>query len=280
VGESAQTVRQMLNTLKTVQSATLSDLRTPVVDANAILTSLGASPPGQDAKQRTPVQASIRHAHQADDGARTPEAAPLLPDAQHQQSPFGPAQQAQLPAIASSSSFNELDVPQHSDVWAVLDGELQLLVELAGVQDCLVRREGMPYGFFMEYPDPSSDKHKAQWLHMNDHEQIERRTATSVVYWSLVKLSGQLSPNCASAIDPSSRFYQAMVNDDYDTSWLGETDIGQAARDDDLLLLAVRPEHPAIAHLLKVVFCMRAVNARIPERQGALNQTQKSFNQS
>lgn len=146
-----------------------------------------------------------------------------------------------------------------ADVRYLLQQELACLVESVGVQSCFVPSSELPYGYFMEYPD----EHDLRIAH-DSHDMMVRAQA-SAVYWTLLKLSGQIDPKYAGALPHQSLYRQSLMSDDFSMAFLANTVVGEAPAVDDILLLATQPGCKAMSHLLHVVSLMQAVNERYPD---------------
>lgn len=146
------------------------------------------------------------------------------------------------------------------DVRGLLTHELRYLVERVGIAECFVPCDSMPFGFFMEYPEPGSLSSPSVQQSAAD---LLVRAQAGAVFWTLQKLSGQLAPELARQLPPASRFYQSLVNDDFSLASLSGSLIGDSAID-DVLLLATKPGTDAMTQLLQVVVLMRAVSERYP----------------
>lgn len=140
--------------------------------------------------------------------------------------------------------------------------ELSILCDLAGITDLLVWRDVMPLGFYIDYPAVGSTKHAASPISSSDQEALIARTSKSIVFWSLIRVSGQMDAAFADQLDTSSSFYQAMVAENSDNQWMEGLDMGSSMRDEDILLLATKPEYPAIGWLMKVIYTIRELNTK------------------
>lgn len=140
--------------------------------------------------------------------------------------------------------------------------ELSVLCDLAGITDLLVWRDAMPLGFYIDYPETDSTKHTASPISSSDQGALIARTSKSIVFWSLIRVSGQMDPAFADHLDTNSNFYKAMVAENFDNQWMEGLDMGSTMRDEDILLLATKPEYPAIGWLMKVIYTIRELNTK------------------
>jgi ParB family protein of integrating conjugative element (PFGI_1 class) len=169
-----------------------------------------------------------------------------------------PDVQAAKAATPTKEATQQSDQPQKDR----LHEELSVLCDLAGIGDLLVWRKEMPLGFFVDYPAKGSDEHIARSISSDEVEALNQRTAKSIVFWTLIRVSGQLEAACAEKLDPASNFFKAMTSDAGDADWLENTEMGSAMRDEDVLVLATKPEFPAVGWMLKVLYTIRELNTK------------------
>lgn len=276
--ESAASVKRMLHALAVAQgNVTLADLKAPVVQLPATPTPSHA--PQALLHERTSDatgQADVRSQAGSTGGIGqlangTPASKAKQNDRvegaqsssnSHTQS-AGASSVVSTPINLNSPQVDQLDVSAHDGVWQRLQLDLQCLVETVGLQDCFVACEAMPLGYYMEYPDAM--KHVADPSARLTEAQMWERAQASAVFWTLLKLSGQTDPDCATRLDPNSRFYRSLLDDEFSLAYLCNTVVGDAPFE-DVLLLATKPGCHAMTQLLQVVVLMRHVNERFPDR--------------
>lgn len=278
VQESAASVKRMLHALAVAQgNVTLADLKAPVVQLPATPTpSLSpqelrhehaSDPIGQaDARSQAGSTGAISQranstpAPQAKPTDRVGEAQPSFDS--HTQ--FTEASSVAAPSVSlTNPQVVNLDVSLHEDIWQRLQLDMQILVETVGLQECYIACEAMPLGYYMEYPD--AERHGVDPSARLTEAQMWERAQASAVFWTLLKLSGQTDPDCATRLDPNSRFYRSLLDDEFSLAYLCNTVVGDAPFE-DVLLLASKPGCNAMTQLLQVVVLMRAVNERYPDR--------------
>ena len=288
VGESAASIKRMLQIMTAAEgNVTLADLKAPppVVEAPAAKatrsfgdagsshqeapegrtnTTAGAAPQ-EDGSNTVPQNAlrSLRTTTPAPAAAsHTADGAPdtaIQGASDHAQSNAGTWSMGS-PVLAAPGSANLLLPNDSEDVRGRLDAELRYLVQRVGVAECFVPCATLPFGYFMEYPAPGALLAPTGTQTTAD---ILDRVQASAVFWTLQKLSGQLDPERAQHLPPTSRFYQSLVSDDYSLASLTATIVGDGPID-DVLLLATRPGCTAMTQLLQVVVLMRCVSERYP----------------
>lgn len=272
--ESAASVKRMLHALAVAQgNVTLSDLRAPAVPVQPGPV-LSDAPREQDARQllsggegihrgTPPIQqaestsASKGRPSNGRDGTATVPVDAALPSQPQDSDTSDPS------LFRTADQVVNLDVPIQEDIWQRLQQEMQILVEMVGLEDCYVPSEAMPLGYYMEYPD--TERHGVDPTVRQTEAQMWARAQASAVFWTLLKLSGQTDPDCASLLDPNSNFYRSLLDDDFSLAYLCNTVVGDAPFE-DVLLLASKPGCTAMTQLLQVVVLMRAVNERFPDR--------------
>lgn len=268
VGESVASVRQMLSMLKLSPELTLADLRMP-------------SP--SMVVGRTPSRGEVP---QAGDTEGSP--APTTAHAAQSQLPLGPAQvrgagvnppapaaarptRPPAPAAGAPASdpqptaAGELFTDSSSqDPLRALHTEVQQLLAIAGLEDTLRWRDEMPLGFFVEMPDRTL--HARQPV-LPGSPEFEARTIKSVVWWSLVLMTGQYREGVLPYIDQDSIYFRSFVVDG--DSPLNGTDIDTAAPDlDELVKHRLTPGRMALAmrQLRAVEEAATQMLAQVPDR--------------
>ncbi len=290
VEESAASIKRMLQVMEATQSnVTLADLRTPAppqgsgtpstsrapsapgagghTDGSGLLGGAGASADGRDQDQKA-------HHHHVGSGQGATidlegEQAGIRPEATRSLRGEGvsdlvtqqrtDAAGEGVRVLTPGSQPGMVPGTADADVRVLLQHELACLVESVGVQSCFVPSADLPYGYFMEYP--AEDELRIS----HDGQDMMVRAQASAVYWTLLKLSGQVDPNYASVLPLQSRYRQSLVSDEFSMAFLAHTVIGEAPAVDDILLLATQPGCKAMSHLLHVVSLMQAVNERYPD---------------
>ncbi len=280
--ESAASVKRMLHALAVAQgNVTLADLKTPP----AAVPSSAQPGPSQGEFHEDLGDSSRQTATQPHSGAMGatshrvvaapapklrqgdgPGKAPTPPSESNlvSRAQFSDGTGLTMPPVVSSASqVMNLDVSTHEDIWQRLQLEMQILVETVGLQECFIASEAMPLGYYMEYPDAA--RHGVDPSARLTEAQMWERAQASAVFWTMLKLSGQTDPDCASRLDTNSRFYRSLLDDEFSLAYLCNTCVGDAPFE-DVLLLASKPGCTAMTQLLQVVVLMRAVNERFPDR--------------
>ncbi|KGM38743.1 hypothetical protein JY96_21510 [Aquabacterium sp. NJ1] len=261
IGHSVHEVRTMLGVLRKGDQ-TLLDLKAAIASASHGSSFVQADGRQEDGAERSeaPAQASK----------------PQRPSEVQAHQPARP----QAPTTTVTHSVHTVDKTPgalpHDEIQAVSQAtastaanlqerfkqELTVLCDLAGIADLLVWRDQLPLGFFIDYPTPGDSRHAISTVSSNDQVGLIARTSKSVVFWSLMRLSGQSDPENAGALDPTSNFYRAMADENFDNQWMEGLDMGTTLRDDDVLVLATKPEYPAIGWLMKVIYTIRELNTK------------------
>lgn len=272
--ESAASVKRMLHALAVAQgNVTLSDLRAPAVTVSSDSVVPDAQR-GQETHQSHSGGSGFHSGAQPIQQAEGPSASKVRPSNGGDRTTTladDPALAANPqfsdtpnpPAVSSANQVLNLGISINEDIWQRLQSEMQSLVAMVGLQDCFVPSNTMPLGYYMEYPD--ADRHGVDFTVRLTESQMWERAQASAVFWTLLKLSGQTEPDCAALLNPTSRFYRSLLDDDFSLAYLCNTVVGDAPFE-DVLLLASKPGCTAMTQLLQVVVLMRAVNERFPDR--------------
>lgn len=269
VGESVSSVRLMLATLHAAQgNATLADLRQACVamqhPAPAPQANQTSAPDGQQASS-TPTVVRTRSAPQEHSSNNNPSAFSLeaarnaVPSRASDLAPASASTQADTEQ--QRPSLNALtDVAPSGDLTDALQRlheQVRNLMHEVSLAECFVEWAQMPFGFYIEYPNPQQHGMPAGSM----EQVIAQRTQAAAVFWSLVKLSGQTNHHNAERMNSSSLFYQAMLDEGVSLEFLADTIVGpDGPSDEDILVLATRPELGALTKLLQVIVSMRNIN--------------------
>lgn len=283
VGESAASIKRMLQLMSAMDgNVTLADLKAPPSPpaqppavarqggsgnssgtSNAPQAGSAVAPADDDDRGAVVPQEALRSLRPA--SPQSPAALSIVsaaggaPETRHEAADEASTQQ--LEQAAQAMVRHAILAPHDGqDVRGLLTHELRYLVERVGIAECFVPCDSMPFGFFMEYPEPGSLSSPSVQQSAAD---LLVRAQAGAVFWTLQKLSGQLAPELARQLPPASRFYQSLVNDDFSLASLSGSLIGDSAID-DVLLLATKPGTDAMTQLLQVVVLMRAVSERYP----------------
>lgn len=279
VGESVASVRQMLSMLKLSPELTLADLRMPspnliVGRANA------AGTESQDEPQAPPVQSPLPlgPGQVRGQGANPPtSAAPRLaagatrdPAATPTSAGPGavPTAQQQSAAAPLFSSLAEADPVK------ALHAAVEQLLHFCGLQDTLRWWDDMPMGFFIDMPDPAIHERRKVSLGSPEHEARDIKT---VVWWSLVLMTGQFRDGCVPHIDHSSVFFRAYASDQSSNPLEG-TDIDASTPElDAMLMYRVKPGpmRQALGYLRAVEEAAAAMFEACPERWRRMLEVQR-----
>ena len=151
------------------------------------------------------------------------------------------------------------------DALQALHTEVQKLLAIAGLEDTLLWHDDMPLGFFLDLPDRK--RHARQQVGIGSPEH-EARTIKSVVWWSLVLMTGQYRNGVMPFIDQTSNYFWAYTNQQGDSPLMG-TDIDTTEPVlDDMLNHRLTPGRMAVAmrQLRAVEEAATAMFAQVPER--------------
>ncbi len=242
VGESVGSIRQMLSMLKLAPELTLADLRMP--SPNIVAGSAVASPPtaspepdaasaeGDTASAASGVQAPLPLGPGQVRGPGTsPPVAP--PPASAPTTPPGATAQTRQPSAAAP-----LFATDGADPLKELHGAVQALLEFTSLQDTLRWWDDMPMGFFLDMPDATL--HARRKVSLGSPE-YEARSVKTVVWWSLVLMTGQFRDGCVPFIDHNSVFFR-HYSSEQEANPLNGTDIEQTVPElDEMLMYRVKP---------------------------------------
>lgn len=275
VEESVATIRQMLSVLKLSPELTLADLRMPspsllgatvrqassAADQGAADAGRPSASPSQGAKQAPlplgPGQVRGVGAHPP--GAAGNDAAPP--------SAAAPAPQAPVSPAPSASTIGQLfDEPAASDdPLKDLHAAVAQLLQIANLSDVWRAADEMPFGFFVELPDPQIHARRKVPL---ASPEFYARTIKSVVWWSLVFMTGQFREGAVQFLDQTSEFYKHFSSDDGPNA-LDGTDIDNQPPDPhELQIHRITPGalREATRQLRAVEECAARVLERVPDR--------------
>ena len=262
--ESVATIRSMLAALAKNPASTLADLRVPrreAIDAlNQLAQSTQANGAGASASRAKPSAEGVEPSS-AGSGSRAGSVASQspagMPPASNHSTLAATAELA-LPAAALPLP----PVARDADPMAELHEALVELLETAEMLDCVRWWPAMPYGFYMEIPSPQLHPDEiVQW----GSPAAKVRRHKQIVWWLLVRLSGQAESHCEHLMDKASAFY-VDASDTYGLAAVKETAMGGADRDFEVVHLLTDPNDTVMYWLLRVVDRMRVLNARQPER--------------
>lgn len=268
VGESLISVRQMLSMLKLAPALTLADLRMPNVVGRGASSAPAPAPDDEDQPPSpvasTPPQANLPlgPAQVRGAGVNPPASAPR-PSPPPAASAPPPASGTQQPTPAAGELFGMAE--GSTDPLRALHAAVEALLAQVGLSDTLRWRDEMPLGFFVEIPDPAI--HARRQVALGSPE-FEARTIKTVVWWSLVLMTGQFRDGCVPYIDRSSVFFR-HYSQDTEANPLTGTDIEESAPEiDELLMHRLTPGRTREAmHLLRQVEeAAAAMFAALPER--------------
>lgn len=256
IGYSMADVRTMLAALKK-SDLTVLDLKAAIAVEQPAPTTEARSSSSED------HQSAITSPAPRTSSTRTEASRPHQPPTSKAQTE-SQAQEATRPQQANEGSLDREQAVAHApeSLPERFRQELSVLCDLAGITDLLVWREAMPLGFYIDYPAAGSTNHAASPISSSDQGALITRTSKSIVFWSLIRVSGQMDPTFADQLDTQSNFYKAMVAENFDNQWMEGLDMGATMRDEDILLLATKPEYPAIGWLMKVIYTIRELNTR------------------
>lgn len=267
LGESVASIKQMLSMLKLAPALTVADLRMPNVVGRGASSS-PAHTPEDDAP--TPTVTGQQHSQtnlplgptQIRGAGVNPPAAPPRPSAPA--APVvAPLAAAQQPAPAAGELFRTAE--NSPDPLQSLHRAVEALLAHAGLSDTLCWRDEMPLGFFVEMPDPAV--HARRQVALGSPE-FEARTIKTVVWWSLVLMTGQFREGCVPYIDHSTVFFR-HYSQDAEANPLTGTDIEESPPEiDEMLMHRLTPGRMCEAmHLLRQVEeAAAAMFAALPER--------------
>lgn len=261
IGHSVHEVRTMLGVLRKGDQ-TLLDLKAAIATPSASTTFVqGEGQQDASAGAEALAQQQVKHQQRS---SNTPTLQPVRPQVPTTNSQSvhtvdktpGTTSQGEIHHAPASAGSPDANLRER------FKQELTVLCDLAGIADLLVWRDQLPLGFFIDYPAPGDARHAVSTVSSTDQAGLIARTSKSVVFWSLMRLSGQSDPENAGALDPTSNFYRAMADENFDNQWMESLDMGTTLRDDDVLVLATKPEYPAIGWLMKVIYTIRELNTK------------------
>ncbi|MGM9489534.1 hypothetical protein [Ideonella sp. YS5] len=273
VGESTESVRQMLSILKLNSKVTLAELRQP--SPNLIAGGRASSsarpeepiPESRGAREDAPPAAHQRPLNLTASidakGGSAPAAPAGPPVEQRQPPPRTPA----LPGTPCSSVGPLFDRHQGDavDPLGALHSAVDELLATAGLSDTVRWHDAMPLGFYLELPD--REAHKRKKVQIGSAED-QARTIKTAVWWSLTTISGQWFEGVVDCIDHNSAFYRTYSVETHDSP-LDGTDIEPVRPEvEDLLMTRVSPGviRPAMAQLRVVEDLAAMVMEKLPER--------------
>jgi ParB family protein of integrating conjugative element (PFGI_1 class) len=276
VGESIASIRQMLSLLKLSPELTVADLRRPS--------------PSLVVGRESPVGAQQQEAESQVAQASPPAAQAPLPlgpgqvrgaGANPPASPQSRAPASSAPAAAASPSTTAptaaaplFAATEGADPLKDLHTAVEQLLTITGLQDTLRWWDDMPMGFFVEMPNP--EIHARRKVSLGSPE-YEARSVKTVVWWSLVLMTGQFREGCVPFIDQKSTFFRAYASEQ-ESNPLHGTDIEQSAPEPDEMFMArVRPGpmRVALAHLRAVEDAAARMFEQRPERWRRMLEVQR-----
>lgn len=277
-GETLATIRQMLSMLKLSPELTLADLRTPSPNIIA-----GGMPPTSDfgdaSADETPAglpptatqgQLPINPGLVRGPGVTPPS--PRAPASPGPSSARAPAAQHQATGAAGPLFAT---IEPGGDPLQGLHKAVEDLLSIAGLGDTLRWHDQMPLGFFIEMPDRTT--HARRKVPLGSPE-YEARSVKTMVWWSLVLMTGQFREGCVPYIDHKSEFYR-HYSVEAETSPLHGTDIEQNAPElDEILMhrLTPGPMRAAMQQMRIVEEMAARVFEQLPERWRRMLEVHKS----
>jgi hypothetical protein len=276
VGESVASIRQMLSLLKLSPELTLADLRRPSpslvvgrespVGAQQPVAESQVAPAAPPAAQAPlPLGPGQVRGAGANPPASPQSRAPL---------PSAPAAAALPPTTAPTAAAPLFAATEGADPLKDLHTAVEQLLTITGLQDTLRWWDDMPMGFFVEMPNP--EIHSRRKVSLGSPE-YEARSVKTVVWWSLVLMTGQFREGCVPFIDQKSTFFRAYASEQ-ETNPLHGTDIEQSAPEPDEMFMArVRPGpmRVALAHLRAVEDAAARMFEQRPERWRRMLEVQR-----
>lgn len=276
VGESVASIRQMLSLLKLSPELTLADLRRPspnlIVGREATLDAQHREEPSAEAPSAPPAQAPLPL------GPGQVRGEGVVPPAASQTRAASPAAPpaAATPATAAPTAAAPLfAASEGADPLKDLHAAVEQLLTVTGLQDTLRWWDDMPMGFFVEMPDPTI--HARRKVSLGSPE-YEARAVKTVVWWSLVLMTGQFREGCVPFIDQKSTFFKAYASEQ-ESNPLHGTDIEQTAPElDEMFMSRVRPGpmRVALAHLRAVEDAAARMFEQRPERWRRMLEVQRT----
>jgi ParB family protein of integrating conjugative element (PFGI_1 class) len=276
VGESVGSIGQMLSLLKLSPELTIADLRRP--SPNLVVGREVPSGSQLQAGEPQPAQASAPAAQaplplgpgQVRGTGVNPPASP----ATRTPAPVAPAAGASPTTTAPTAAAPLFASTEGADPLKDLHAAVEQLLTITGLQDTLRWWDDMPMGFFVEMPNP--EIHARRKVSLGSPE-YEARSVKTVVWWSLVLMTGQFREGCVPFIDQKSTFFRAYASEQ-ETNPLHGTDIEQSAPEPDEMFMArVRPGpmRVALSHLRAVEDAAARMFEQRPERWRRMLEVQR-----
>jgi hypothetical protein len=188
--------------------------------------------------------------------------------------PSAPAAAASPSTTAPTAAAPLFAATEGADPLKDLHTAVEQLLTITGLQDTLRWWDDMPMGFFVEMPNP--EIHSRRKVSLGSPE-YEARSVKTVVWWSLVLMTGQFREGCVPFIDQKSTFFRAYASEQ-ETNPLHGTDIEQSAPEPDEMFMArVRPGpmRVALAHLRAVEDAAARMFEQRPERWRRMLEVQR-----
>ena len=267
VEESVASIRQMLSILKLSPELTLADLRMPspnVAAGNPASQTAALGGGAAAASQQAPLPLGPGVVR---DGSKAPappasNRTTTITHSGQGGTPGAPEERANQPAAAAAlfAASATSDDPLRD-----LHDAVQQLLAAAQLGDTLRWHDPLPLGFYLELPDPKVHVRRKVELGSPD---FHVRTIKTVVWWSLVLMTGQYREGVVPFMDHKSAFYRHFAVDT-EVNPLEGTDIDhQPPEADEILMHRITP-----APLRDVMRLMREVEERaarvfesVPER--------------
>lgn len=276
VGESVASIRQMLSLLKLSPELTLADLRRPspslVVGRES---PVGAQQPAAESQVAPAAPPAAQAPLPLGPGqVRGAGANPPASPQSRAPLPSAPAAAALPPTTAPTAAAPLFAATEGADPLKDLHTAVEQLLTITGLQDTLRWWDDMPMGFFVEMPNP--EIHSRRKVSLGSPE-YEARSVKTVVWWSLVLMTGQFREGCVPFIDQKSTFFRAYASEQ-ETNPLHGTDIEQSAPEPDEMFMArVRPGpmRVALAHLRAVEDAAARMFEQRPERWRRMLEVQR-----
>jgi hypothetical protein len=276
VGESVASIRQMLSLLQLSPALTLADLRRPspnmVVGREALAGAelQDASAQGEQATSAAAQAPLPLGPGQVRGTGVNPPASP----APRTPAPAAPAAGASPTTTAPTAAAPLFATTEGADPLKDLHAAVEQLLTITGLQDTLRWWDDMPMGFFIEMPNP--EIHARRKVSLGSPE-YEARSVKTMVWWSLVLMTGQFREGCVPFIDQKSTFFRAYASEQ-ESNPLHGTDIEQSAPEPDEMFMArVRPGpmRVALAHLRAVEDAAARMFEQRPERWRRMLEVQR-----
>lgn len=267
VEESVASIRHMLSILKLSPELTLADLRMPSPNVAAGTPASQSTAPGSGAAaaaHQAPLPLGPGVVRDAAKASAPPAAnrTTTITHSGHAGAPAAPEERASQPAAAAAlfAASATSDDPLRD-----LHEVVQQLLAAAQLGDTLRWHDPLPLGFYLELPDPKVHVRRKVELGSPDYHV---RTIKTVVWWSLVLMTGQYREGVVPFMDHKSAFYRHFAVDT-EVNPLDGTDIDhQPPEADEILMHRITP-----APLRDVMRLMREVEERaarvfetVPER--------------